>query len=111
MPYFARLNSDNVVIFNERVNNVADGDAAGEAFLRALYGTTDRFRFNKYDGSIRKKFAGIGDTFDEGADVFIAPRPFASWMLDDNHDWQPPTPRPEGDRWYWDEGSLSWKQP
>lgn len=110
MPYFARLNADNVVIFNERVVGVADGDAEGEAFLRDLYKTTDRFRFNKYDGSIRKKFAGIGDTFDEDADVFIRPRPYPSWTLDSNHDWQPPTPRPEGDGWLWDEPSLSWVQ-
>ena len=32
---------------------------------------------------------------------------FASWSLDANNDWQPPTPKPEGD-FYWDEDSLSW---
>lgn len=108
MPYFARLNAENVVTFVERVVGVADGDSEGEAFLRDLYKTTDRFRFCKYDGSVRKQYPGVGYTYDAGADVFISPRPFPSWTLDQNHDWQPPTPRPEGSGWVWDEQSLSW---
>ena len=61
-----------------------------------------------YNGNIRKQYAGIGYTYDSVNDVFIAPQPYASWSLDKNFDWQPPTPRPEGDFWYWDEDSLSW---
>lgn len=38
---------------------------------------------------------------------FILVQPFESWTLDSNNDWQPPTPRPEGNV-YWDESSLSW---
>ena len=38
---------------------------------------------------------------------FILVQPFPSWALDGNNDWQPPTPKPEGD-FYWDEESLSW---
>jgi hypothetical protein len=109
MPYFARLNSENVVIFVERVVGVADGDAEGEAFLQNLYGTTDRFRFCKYDGTQRKQYPGIGYTFDEINDVFLSRRPYPSWALDQNHDWQPPTPRPEGEGWQWDEESQEWK--
>ena len=61
-----------------------------------------------YNNNYRKRFAGVGFTFDAVNDVFIAPQPFASWSLDENFDWQPPTPRPEGMGWYWDEDSLSW---
>ena len=61
-----------------------------------------------YNNNYRKRFAGVGFTFDAVNDVFIAPQPFASWLLDENFDWQPPTPRPEGMGWYWDEDSLSW---
>lgn len=39
--------------------------------------------------------------------IFIMPKPFVSWLLDANNDWQPPTPKPEGN-YYWDEESLSW---
>jgi hypothetical protein len=36
-----------------------------------------------------------------------APQPFESWTLDENNDWQPPTPKPDG-HYYWDENLLVW---
>jgi hypothetical protein len=60
-----------------------------------------------YNNQIRKQYAGIGFTYDSEADQFVQPQPYASWSLDANNDWQPPTPRPEGS-FYWDEESLSW---
>ena len=61
-----------------------------------------------YNGNIRKQYAGIGFTYDSVADVFIAPQPYPSWLLDKNFDWQSPTPRPEGLNWDWDEETLNW---
>lgn len=61
-----------------------------------------------YNNNIRKQYAGIGYKYDFNADVFIAPQPFASWSLDDNYDWQPPIPKPEGFGWYWDEELGNW---
>jgi len=52
-------------------------------------------------------FAYVGGTYDANADVFVAPQPYPSWSLDENHDWQPPTPKPEG-YFYWDEANLEW---
>jgi hypothetical protein len=46
-------------------------------------------------------------TFLVEADVFVAPKPYASWTLDENHDWQPPTAKPEG-FYTWDEETLAW---
>jgi hypothetical protein len=60
-----------------------------------------------YNNKIRKQYAGIGFTYDASADVFVAPQPFPSWTLDSNHDWQPPTPKPEGQH-YWKESTLQW---
>jgi len=63
-----------------------------------------------YNGNIRKQYAGIGFTYDADNDVFVAPQPYASWTLDENHDWQPPTPMPvEEDKWYaWFEPNKQW---
>jgi hypothetical protein len=61
-----------------------------------------------YNNNIRKQYAGIGYTYNAANDVFIAPQPYPSWSLDENFDWQPPTPRPEEGLWYWDEATLSW---
>ena len=63
-----------------------------------------------YNSNIRKQYAGIGFTYDAFNDVFIAPQPYPSWSLDENFDWQPPTPRPEGIGWYWNEEELTWKE-
>jgi hypothetical protein len=57
---------------------------------------------------LRKNYAGIGYTYDSGRDAFISPKPFASWTLDDNFDWQPPTPQPVEGFWSWNEETLSW---
>ena len=63
-----------------------------------------------YNGNIRKQYAGIGYTYDAVNDVFIAPQPFGSWTLDENFDWQPPTPMPveEGKEYVWFEPNRVW---
>jgi len=62
-----------------------------------------------YNGNIRGRYAGIGFTYDADADVFVAPQPYSSWTLDENHDWQPPTPMPtDGERYSWNEEELEW---
>jgi hypothetical protein len=50
---------------------------------------------------------GIGWSYDEINKVFIAPRPFVSWTLDNNYDWQAPKPKPDGAH-YWDEDLKDW---
>jgi len=61
-----------------------------------------------YNNNIRKQYAGIGYTYDAVNDVFISSKPYPSWTLDDNFDWQPPTPQPVEGRWNWNEETLSW---
>ena len=61
-----------------------------------------------YNHRIRKQYAGIGYFYDAVNDVFIAPQPYPSWSLNENFDWQPPTPRPIEGFWYWDELTLTW---
>ena len=58
---------------------------------------------------MRKQFAGTGFTYDDVNDVFVAPQPYPSWSLDENHDWQAPTPMPEDDNNYsWNEETQAW---
>lgn len=65
----------------------------------------------------RKVTPIIGSTYDEVLDIFILPQPYPSWSLDENNDWQAPTPLPEdswnaetdkGTVYVWSEESLSW---
>lgn len=61
-----------------------------------------------YNANIRKNYAGIGFTYDAERDAFIPPKPFASWVLNEETcNWKPPVPMPEGN-YRWDEDSVSW---
>ena len=63
-----------------------------------------------YNHRIRKQYCGTGYSYNPEADVFVAPQPFASWLLDDNHDWQAPVAKPTDDKFYtWSEDDLNWK--
>ena len=64
-----------------------------------------------YTGSIRKNFAGIGFTYDKDRDAFIKPKPFASWILnEDTCNWESPVPYPaDGNQYRWNEETQSWE--
>jgi hypothetical protein len=61
---------------------------------------------------LRKNYAGIGYSYDRTKDAFIPPKPYPSWVLnDDTCLWGAPTPMPTGDKTYiWDETTTSWKE-
>ena len=61
---------------------------------------------------LRKNFAGIGYTYDAVRDAFIAPQPFASWLLnDDTCLWDAPVAMPADSKAYeWSEATTSWKE-
>ena len=98
--------------------NGAEDGAIGAAFCHALLGGTwVQTSYNTSGGvnsaggtALRKNYAGIGYSYDAGRDAFIAPQPFASWVLDEaTCQWGAPVPMPaEGGPWQWDEATLSW---
>jgi hypothetical protein len=61
---------------------------------------------------MRKNYAGIGFTYDEDRDAFIPPKPFDSWLLDeDTCNWNPPVPMPEDGKMYtWNEENQNWEE-
>lgn len=105
MAHWAEIDENNIVI---RVlvgdNNDPNGDEGYQWLIDNLGGTWIK---TSYNNRIRKQYAGAGYKYDPEADVFIQPQPFPSWTLDENFDWQPPKPKPEGIYW-WDEDSLEW---
>ena len=62
--------------------------------------------------ALRKNYAGIGYTYDQQRDAFIPPRPYVSWILNENTClWEPPSPYPQDGKFYeWNESTLSWKE-
>lgn len=121
MAHFAQLDANNVVT---QVIVVANSDTAdangvekehiGAAFCERLFG--GNWKQTSYNGSIRKNYAGIGYTYNAGIDAFVPPKPFASWVLDnDTAQWNAPVAMPAdagtGDppkRYTWDEPTTSW---
>jgi hypothetical protein len=105
MAHFARIENN---LVTEVLVVANDLEHRGADFLANDLGLGGTWLQTSYNNNFRKQFAGIGFTYDAVNDVFIAPQPYSSWTLDNNFNWQPPTPRPEGIGWYWDEDSLSW---
>lgn len=60
---------------------------------------------------LRKNYASVGFIYDDTRDAFIAPKPFNSWVLNEETClWEPPIERPnDGNHYNWDEGTQSWK--
>tara|TARA_B100001057_G_scaffold422344_1_gene443807 strand:+ start:422 stop:748 length:327 start_codon:yes stop_codon:yes gene_type:complete len=106
MTFFAELDNTLTVV---QVLNGRTEDDGKELDVCALSGKTYRQTYS--DGSIRKNFAGKGYSYDKDKDAFIAPKPFASWTLNDTTcQWEPPTALPsDGKEYGWNESSKSWE--
>jgi hypothetical protein len=85
-------------------------DTSPGTWLQTSYNTYG----NKHPNNtpLRGNFAGIGYTYDQANDVFYAPKPYPSWVLDQSTWlWNAPKPYPnDGKQYDWDEATLSWKE-
>jgi hypothetical protein len=108
MAHFVEVDENNIV---KQVLVVPDEqEHRGQEFLADDLGLGGKWIQTSYNHTIRKQYAGIGFSYDEVADVFVAPQPFPSWTLDENHDWQAPKPKPEDDvMYFWNEETLDWE--
>lgn len=116
MAHFAKLDENNNVLAVHVVNNdvlFVDGiesEQVGIYFLTQLHGH-DKWKQTSYNGNFRKQYCGVGYSYNPEADVFVAPQPFASWLLDENFDWQAPISHPtDGKPYTWSEDDLTWKE-
>jgi len=109
MAHYAFLDENNIVtqvIAGKDENELID-DLTPEEWYANFTG--QRCVRTSLNNEIRKQFAGIGFTYDEDADVFIAPQPYESWVLNENHDWQAPVSYPDdGGVYLWDETTQDW---
>jgi hypothetical protein len=108
MAHWAEIDKNNIVV-RVTVGSNEDYDEGYQWLIDNLGGTWIK---TSYNGNIRKNYAGIGFTYDEGRDAFIPPKPFASWVLvEETCIWEAPTPMPTDGKFYdWNEPSLSWKE-
>jgi hypothetical protein len=109
MSHFAEIDENNTVT---RVL-VGDNSMPNEGYDWVVETFGGRWVKTSYNNNIRKNFAGVGFTYDETLDAFIPPKPYDSWILnEDTCLWDPPVSRPNDDQSYiWNEEDLVWQAP
>ena len=114
MSHFAKVEGGivtQVIVIEQDVLNTGHwGDPS--SWVQTSYNTHGGVHSNG-GTPLRKNFAGIGYTYDSGRDAFYAPKPYASWVLNETSClWEAPTTMPveEGKIFVWDEPTLSWKE-
>ena len=123
MGHYAFLDENNTVvevITGRNEDEVVDGITDWEAHYSAFRGLVcKRTSYNTVAGAhtnggvpFRKNYAGIGYTYDEARDAFVPPKPFESWLLNDETCvWEAPTPYPtDGLTYVWVEDDLNWQE-
>jgi hypothetical protein len=104
MAYFAKVNRNGEVI------NIR---AVESDFFDTFVDNSPGIWIETFkDRSSRKNFAGIGFTYDEDRDAFVPPKPFDSWVLDeDTCQWEAPLAEPtDGGRYEWNEETQTWDE-
>lgn len=109
MSHWSELDENNVVLRVTVGDNGSRDDDAYEWLVNNLGG---RWVQTSYNGSIRKNFAGVGYTYDETRDAFIPPKPFQSWLLNEQTcQWEAPVAIPDdGKAYMWNEQDQQWDE-
>jgi hypothetical protein len=99
-----------IVVDNKDTSNEegVEIEQIGTDFCSNLLGGT--WKQTSYNGNIRKNYAGVGYTYNETLDAFIAPKPFNSWLLNEaTCQWKAPVDYPtDNKRYTWNEATTSW---
>jgi hypothetical protein len=111
MSHWAEINESNIVL-RVLVGNNNDVNEGYDWLIENLGGTWVKTSYNAATNGFRKNYAGLGYTYDEVRDAFIPPKPFESWILnEDTCQWTAPVDYPVDDKNYmWDEPTVSWKE-
>jgi hypothetical protein len=122
MAYFAKLGTGNIIEQVISINNSVITDSNGVEqeqlgvdFINKLYNTRDVWKQTSYNKTFRKNYAGIGFQYDQQRDAFIPPKPFNSWILnEDTCNWESPVAEPttelENNQYYsWNESIINWE--
>ena len=125
MSHFAKLDENNIVTFVTVGRQEDDGkeveltERTGDVYKQTSDNTRGGVHYNPETGepsadqskALRFNYAGISFTYDEERDAFIAPKPYDSWVLDEETcTWEAPVPYPEdGNDYTWNEESQTWE--
>jgi hypothetical protein len=119
MGHFARVVNgkvDQVIVAEPDFFDTFVDSSPGQ-WLQVSYNTRGNVHYGQ-DGqpsadqskALRGNYPGIGYSYDADKDVFIAPQPFASWVLSADYLWEAPVAMPTDGVHVWDEPTLAWKE-
>ena len=117
MAHFAQLDKNNYVtavygVSNDVITiNGIENEQVGIDFMSNLL-NYPFWKQTSYNGNFRKNYAGLGSYYDEQRDTFIPPKPYPSWILNEESClWDSPVPYPsDGKRYTWNEDILNWQE-
>jgi hypothetical protein len=120
MSHFAKVNNgivEQVIVAEPEFFDTFVDSSPGQ-WIQTSYNTRGGKHYDPETGelsadqskALRKNYAGIGFTYDAAKDAFIPPKPFNSWLLDeDTCLWNAPVAYPDdGGRYVWNEETTSW---
>jgi len=109
MSHFAKVENGIVTQVIVVEQDVIDSGLFGDGWVQTSYNTHGGQHLNG-GTPLRKNYAGIGYTYDSQRDAFIPPKPFQSWLMNEETClWSAPIPIPNDGNFYdWDENSQSW---
>ena len=118
MTHYAELDENqkviNVVYLDNEIITDKDGnevDQLGVNHLHQHHGSDRKWVRTSYSGNFRNKYAGIGDSYIEHLDAFIRPKPYFSWILNEEKiEWEAPIQKPSEyyNDYEWNEEQQSW---
>ena len=112
MAYYAFIDENNIVteVLTGADESITIEGKSPEVWYGEQKGEVCK-RTGKYDG-YRKNFAGVGYTYDETRDAFIPPKPFPSWVLNEETcNWEAPVAMPnDGNPYSWNEDTQTWDE-
>jgi hypothetical protein len=111
MAHYAYLDENNIVVAVTVGKDETELINGLDTETYYAQGTPYRVKRTSYNGKIRKNYAGVGFYFDETRDAFIPPKPYDSWVLDEETcRWQAPIAYPtDGLMYQWNESDLNWQ--
>lgn len=120
MAHFAKVNNgivEQVIVAEPEFFDTFVDSSPGQ-WIQTSYNTRGGVHYNPETGepsadqskALRKNYAGIGYSYDAQRDAFIPPKPYASWLLDEQTClWNAPVPYPtDGGRYAWNESTQAW---
>lgn len=128
MAHFSKINENNfvtnvIVISNDDEKNaekfISEELGLDGVWIKTSYNTRRGIHYDPNTNqpsedqskAFRKNYGTIGYYFDKQKDAFIPPKPFESWILNEETCWwEPPIPRPEEGIWIWNEEIQNWEE-